>query len=44
MGRLDENLGAAAIELTPDDLRDIEGAASKRWTTGKTQLAAIRRE
>jgi aryl-alcohol dehydrogenase-like predicted oxidoreductase len=26
--RLDENLGAAAIELTPDDLRDIENAAS----------------
>jgi aryl-alcohol dehydrogenase-like predicted oxidoreductase len=27
--RLDENLGAAAIELTPDDLRDIDNAASK---------------
>lgn len=27
--RLDENLGAAAIELTPEDLRDIESAASK---------------
>jgi len=26
--RLDENLGAAAIELAPDDLRDIEVAAS----------------
>jgi aryl-alcohol dehydrogenase-like predicted oxidoreductase len=26
--RLDENLGAAAIELTPDDLREIESAAS----------------
>ena len=26
--RLDENLGAAAIELTPDDLRDIDSAAA----------------
>jgi aryl-alcohol dehydrogenase-like predicted oxidoreductase len=27
--RLDENIGASAIELTPDDLREIEGAASR---------------
>jgi aryl-alcohol dehydrogenase-like predicted oxidoreductase len=27
--RLEENIGAAAVELTPDDLRDIESAASK---------------
>jgi len=27
--RLEENLGAAAVELTPDDLREIEGAASR---------------
>jgi aryl-alcohol dehydrogenase-like predicted oxidoreductase len=27
--RLEENLGAAAVELTPDDLRDIDGALSK---------------
>ena len=27
--RLDENLGAAKVELTSDDLRDIEGAAAK---------------
>jgi aryl-alcohol dehydrogenase-like predicted oxidoreductase len=27
--RLDENLGAAAIELTPDDLREIDNAASQ---------------
>ena len=26
--RLDENLGSAAVDLTPDDLRDIERAAS----------------
>jgi aryl-alcohol dehydrogenase-like predicted oxidoreductase len=25
--RLEENIGAAAIELTPNDLRDIENAA-----------------
>jgi aryl-alcohol dehydrogenase-like predicted oxidoreductase len=27
--RLDENIGAASVELTPDDLRDIDDAASK---------------
>jgi aryl-alcohol dehydrogenase-like predicted oxidoreductase len=27
--RLEENIGAAAIQLTPDDLREIEAAASK---------------
>jgi aryl-alcohol dehydrogenase-like predicted oxidoreductase len=27
--RLEENLGAAAVQLTPEDLRDIEAAASK---------------
>jgi aryl-alcohol dehydrogenase-like predicted oxidoreductase len=27
--RLDENIGAAAVELTPDDLRDIERAAAQ---------------
>jgi aryl-alcohol dehydrogenase-like predicted oxidoreductase len=29
LNRLDENIGAVAVELTPDDLRDIESAASK---------------
>jgi aryl-alcohol dehydrogenase-like predicted oxidoreductase len=29
LSRLDENIGAVAVELTPDDLREIEGAASK---------------
>jgi aryl-alcohol dehydrogenase-like predicted oxidoreductase len=29
LNRLDENLGAVTVELTPDDLRDIESAASK---------------
>ena len=27
--RLEENLGAAAVELTPDDLREIDRAASQ---------------
>jgi aryl-alcohol dehydrogenase-like predicted oxidoreductase len=27
--RLEENIGAVAVELTPDDLREIESAASK---------------
>jgi aryl-alcohol dehydrogenase-like predicted oxidoreductase len=27
--RMDENIGAAAVQLTPDDLREIESAASK---------------
>ena len=29
LNRLDENLGAVAVELTPDDLREIENAAAK---------------
>jgi aryl-alcohol dehydrogenase-like predicted oxidoreductase len=32
--RLDENLGAAAVELTADDLREIEGAASEITVQG----------
>jgi aryl-alcohol dehydrogenase-like predicted oxidoreductase len=32
--RLEENLGAAAIELTPEDLRDIDGAAAKITVQG----------
>src|SRR4051794_31568645 len=32
--RLDENLGAAAVELTPGDLREIDGAASKITVQG----------
>ena len=27
--RLEENLGAVGVELTPDDLREIESASSK---------------
>jgi aryl-alcohol dehydrogenase-like predicted oxidoreductase len=32
--RLDENIGALAVELTPDDLREIEDAASKITVQG----------
>src|SRR5881392_2123003 len=32
--RLEENLGAAAVELTPDDLREIDGAASQITVQG----------
>ena len=32
--RLDENNGAAAVELTPDDLRDIESAAANITVQG----------
>jgi len=32
--RMEENIGAAAIALTPDDLRDIDGAASKITVQG----------
>jgi len=33
-GRLEENVGAAAVELTADDLREIESAASKITVQG----------
>jgi aryl-alcohol dehydrogenase-like predicted oxidoreductase len=29
LARLEENIGAAAVELTSDDLRGIDSAASK---------------
>jgi aryl-alcohol dehydrogenase-like predicted oxidoreductase len=34
LNRLDENIGAVAVELTSDDLRDIESAASKITVQG----------
>jgi aryl-alcohol dehydrogenase-like predicted oxidoreductase len=39
--RLEENLGAAAIELTSDDLRDIEDAASKITIQGARLPEAV---
>jgi aryl-alcohol dehydrogenase-like predicted oxidoreductase len=32
--RLEENIGAVSVELTPDDLRDIDDAASKITVQG----------
>jgi diketogulonate reductase-like aldo/keto reductase len=34
LNRLEENLGAVDVELTTDDLREIEGAASKITVQG----------
>ena len=34
LNRLEENIGAAAVELTPDDLREINSAASKITVQG----------
>jgi len=34
LARLDENIGALSVELTPDDLRDIVAAASKITVQG----------
>ena len=39
--RLDENIGALSIELTPDDLREIEDAASKIHIEGERYPEAI---
>lgn len=39
--RLEENLGAAAIDLTPADLRDIESAVSKVAVQGDRYPAAM---
>jgi aryl-alcohol dehydrogenase-like predicted oxidoreductase len=34
LARLDENIGSVAVELTPDDLREIESAAAKITVQG----------
>jgi aryl-alcohol dehydrogenase-like predicted oxidoreductase len=34
LDRLDENIGAVSLELTPEDLRDIDGAAAKITVQG----------
>jgi aryl-alcohol dehydrogenase-like predicted oxidoreductase len=39
--RLEENLGAANVQLTADDLRDIEGAASKIKVEGARYPEAL---
>ena len=42
--RLDENNGAVAVELTPDDLRDFEAAASKITVQGARYPEHLERE
>ncbi len=34
LARLEENIGAVAIELTPDDLNEVDSAASKITVQG----------
>jgi aryl-alcohol dehydrogenase-like predicted oxidoreductase len=43
LARLEQNLGAAAIELTPDDLRQIEGAAAKIAVQGARYPEALQK-
>jgi aryl-alcohol dehydrogenase-like predicted oxidoreductase len=43
LARLDENLYALAVELTPDDLREIESAISKITVVGDRYAAAEQR-
>jgi aryl-alcohol dehydrogenase-like predicted oxidoreductase len=42
--RLDENLGALAVELTPDDLREIESALSKITIQGDRYPKDLRKQ
>ncbi len=41
LNRLEENIGAGAVELTPDDLREIESAASRIAVEGARYPEAI---
>src|SRR5207237_9183574 len=41
--RLEENIGAAAVELPPDDLRQIEDAASKVAVQGARYLESLQK-
>jgi aryl-alcohol dehydrogenase-like predicted oxidoreductase len=41
--RLGENIGAAAIELTSDDLREIDSAASRITVQGARYLEKLQR-
>ena len=41
--RLDENIGAVAVELTPDDLRDIESAAAQISVQGARYPESLER-
>jgi len=44
LARVEENLAAAAIELTPDDLREIENAASKITVQGARYPEELERQ
>jgi aryl-alcohol dehydrogenase-like predicted oxidoreductase len=35
LSRLEENIGSVTVELTPDDLREIDSAASKITVQGE---------
>ena len=43
LNRLEENIGAAAVELTPDDLRDIDNAASQITVQGERYPESMER-
>jgi aryl-alcohol dehydrogenase-like predicted oxidoreductase len=43
LARLDENLGAAAVELTPGDLREIDAAAAKIKVQGARYPESLER-
>ncbi len=43
LARLEENIGAAAVELTPDDLRQIEGASSEIKVEGARYPESLER-
>src|SRR6202023_2893280 len=43
LARLEENIGAVNIQLTPDDLREIESAASKIKIQGERYPEALQR-
>jgi aryl-alcohol dehydrogenase-like predicted oxidoreductase len=44
LNRLEENIGAVAVELTPDDLHEIESAASKITVQGARYPEHIERQ
>jgi aryl-alcohol dehydrogenase-like predicted oxidoreductase len=41
--RLEENIGAVALELTPEDLREIDSAASEITVQGARYPEALER-
>ena len=43
LSRLEENIGAAGVELTPDDLRDIDNAASNITVQGERYPESMER-